>query len=131
MGGRKTRDSQAPLPGIDQRGTDRGNSRGRHMSSTQAPAPVAQSPRRWRRRLIVGIVAVLGVGVGGFAFLFYHEADLEQAVAEADRLDPGWRLEEMEAARAAVPDAENGAVLVLAAHPLIPARWLFPPPDDA
>src|SRR5207237_1023988 len=34
------------------------------------------------------------------------------------------------AARALVPDAENGAAVVLAAHPLIPVRWLPAPPND-
>src|ERR1043166_7953341 len=97
------------------------------MSSThlQPPPPATQSRRRRRRWLIVGTLAVpvLGAGVVGL-FFFFHDTDLHDAIAEADRLDPGWRFEEMEAARAVVPDADNGALVVLAAHRLIPPKWL-------
>jgi hypothetical protein len=39
--------------------------------------------------------------------------DLQDAIAEADRLDPGWRLEELESKRKVFPDAENAAVQIL------------------
>src|SRR5262249_34121787 len=37
--------------------------------------------------------------------------------------DPGWRLEELEAARALVPDPQNSAARVAAARKLFPAGW--------
>src|SRR5262249_52467419 len=37
---------------------------------------------------------------------------LDQAIAEADRLDPGWRLEELEARRRKVSDAQNSVYQV-------------------
>jgi hypothetical protein len=50
---------------------------------------------------------------------------LQNALAEADRLDPGWSFPELEAARAVIPDAENAALRVLAARQLLPLRpWL-------
>jgi len=56
---------------------------------------------------------------------WYLDRDLREAIAEADRLDPGWRLADLEAARADIPDAENAALQVLATKKLIPAGW-FP-----
>jgi hypothetical protein len=58
------------------------------------------------------------------------ELEFQEAVEEADLLDPGWRLADLEAARAVVPDAENSAFQVLAAHELMPKNW-FPPPQDS
>lgn len=48
---------------------------------------------------------------------------LQVAVEEADRLDPGWRLEELEAKRDAIADADNSALCVLAAHERLPKGW--------
>jgi hypothetical protein len=94
----------------------------------QTTAPLARSRKRRLRRLVAGVVAAMALGVGVFAYLDYlHDRELRDAVAEADRLDPGWRMEEMEAARAAVPADENGATLVRAARALMPPIWLPPP----
>lgn len=46
--------------------------------------------------------------------------DLEAAIAEADRLDPGWRYDELWAKRAVLPPAENSALIVLEAGKLLP-----------
>src|SRR5262249_25970071 len=62
-----------------------------------------------------------------FAWLgykWYLDRECRAAIAEADRLDPGWRLFDLEAARAQVPDEENAALQVLAAKKLIPAGWV-------
>jgi hypothetical protein len=55
-----------------------------------------------------------------------RDDDLQAAVAEADRLDPGWRFEELEQARAKVSDADNAAPLVLASVTLLPKPWNGP-----
>jgi hypothetical protein len=52
-----------------------------------------------------------------------NDRDLDQAIAEADRLDPGWRFEDLEAARPPLPDAENSALQVLAAAGQLPKPW--------
>src|SRR5258708_4808182 len=48
---------------------------------------------------------------------------IREAEAEADRLDPGWRLEDLEAARAKIPDAENSALVVIETARLMPPKW--------
>jgi hypothetical protein len=59
--------------------------------------------------------------------VYLSDRDWEEAVAEADRLDPGWRLEELEARRAVLPDEQNAALQVLAAAGLLPKPW---PPEQ-
>jgi hypothetical protein len=79
--------------------------------------------------LLGGVLAVAAAAVGMFAYFDYAtQRALREAVAEADALDPGWRFEDMEAAREVVPDAENGAILVRTVPTLMPGRWLIPAP---
>jgi hypothetical protein len=74
------------------------------------------------------ILGIPGLGIpliAGYVFLISYFADLnlEEARAEADRLDPGWRLEELEARRAELPDGQNAAVTVLTAAGSLPVNW--------
>ncbi|HEX5273147.1 MAG TPA: hypothetical protein VFW33_21775 [Gemmataceae bacterium] len=46
-----------------------------------------------------------------------------RAADRADRLDPGWTLEEIEATRPTVLDGENGALVVMKARRLLPRAW--------
>jgi hypothetical protein len=65
---------------------------------------------------------LIASGVVYVLLLFYVSgSNLRSAQAEADGLDPGWRLSELEAARRAIPDAENSALHVLAAEKLLPS----------
>jgi hypothetical protein len=103
------------------------------MSTTplQEPRPRTRAGRRRLRWAILAVGAVLACLIGLYAYVEYaNEREIQDAIAEADRLDPGWRFEDLEAARAAVPDAENSATLVLAAHALIPAKWPTPPANQ-
>ncbi len=97
-------------------------------STVQDEAPAAV-PRRSRLRWIVLGVALIIAAIVGVCAYVIHEQDreLREAIAEADHLDPGWRFEDLQAARESVPDAENGALLVLAARGKMPARWLASP----
>jgi hypothetical protein len=84
----------------------------------------------WKRRLIyAGLLIVLIVGLF-LGWQFYtnllSDKDLRDAIAEADRLDPGWRLEELEANREVIPAAENSAEQVLVIKALMPTRWPSP-----
>jgi hypothetical protein len=86
--------------------------------------PVRPTERRlWPAVVLLLLVPVLLV-VGGYLY-FASAADrqLREAVAEAERLDPHWRLEEVEANRADVPDERNAAVWVRAAKRQVPAKW--------
>jgi hypothetical protein len=71
---------------------------------------------------------LLACAAVGFYFYTIWAADkeLQEAIAEADRLDAGWRLEELEAKREVIPDAENSALKVLAIKKLIPTSWPSP-----
>jgi hypothetical protein len=74
-------------------------------------------------------LAFLVLGGACLLLIFYlAESEWRDAVAEADRLDPGWTFDELEAARASIPDEANSALCAKAAHGLLPAGW---PPLEA
>jgi ABC-type transport system involved in multi-copper enzyme maturation permease subunit len=90
-----------------------------------AAAPPDAAPRparsRWRRRLVAAAAVVVALIAGAYVWLAVTaERDLRRALQETDRLDPGWRLAEIEAAREVVPDDENAGIRVLAVRALIP-----------
>jgi hypothetical protein len=90
-----------------------------------------------RRALHVGLGVGLVAAVAVAAVLALRRKDdrpapepgqvsaekLRAALAEADRLDPGWRFADLERARAPVPEGDNAAPQVLKAARLIPERW--------
>jgi hypothetical protein len=100
------------------------------MSDASAPAPAQQPRRAYRFPLLLITLALLLTG-GTALGLYLHyldrveaaDAAVREALSEADRLDPGWRLEELEARRATVPDNENSALQVRRAKKLIPPKW--------
>src|SRR5262245_9021223 len=90
------------------------------------PAPA--QPKRGRRRLLWLVLAgllIAGVIVGVvFTLIDPSEQELREAIAEADRIDPGWRSEDLEARREVIPDDENAALCVLAAcRQMPPGPW--------
>jgi hypothetical protein len=86
---------------------------------------LGQPPRgAWRRSWVLRVclpVAALACLAVGYLVLSRSAAEgrLRAAIAELDRTDPGWRLEDLEAARAPVTDDENGALVVLRAAALM------------
>jgi len=98
------------------------------MNDNTAPqASPVPARRSWRRRLllILTILLPLGLVLAYLSLASVSKLRLQRAVAEADRLDPGWRFPELEASRAMVRDEENSASVVLTAAKLIPAQWPF------
>lgn len=94
------------------------------------PAPPSATPGRRRPRawfLGLGMAAVLltAVPVAWFVVRGSVVARFRRAEAEADRLDPGWRLSEIEARRAAEspPEAENSARHVREILGMLPVGW--------
>jgi hypothetical protein len=113
--------------------------------------PVARIEKLWRwgRRnpavvgLTAAVAALLGVVVGALIWGLHAQKqeppapavagkpdpspsadDLLNVVAELDRTDPGWRLEQIEAARKVIPDDTNGAQQVRKVVALLrSARW--------
>jgi hypothetical protein len=77
----------------------------------------------WLKRIVLGfgLLLILVVCVALAVSYYFRKLVIEHlksAVVEADELDPGWRWEDLEKKRAAVPDAENAALRVEAAHKL-------------
>jgi hypothetical protein len=95
-------------------------------ATTKTRAPRRERSRFW---LIVGGCLLLIIGGQGIFLLLptREERHLREVVAELDRDDPGWRLEDIEAARAVVPDKENSARVVVAAGKRLPRTW---PPEE-
>jgi hypothetical protein len=94
------------------------------------PESIPAAPPRRRRRRWLMLAAVLLVGAGaGFLFLRSDpsQQELREAIAEADRLDPGWRFDELEARRKPIRDEDNAALAILAARQHIPNSW---PPSN-
>jgi ABC-type transport system involved in multi-copper enzyme maturation permease subunit len=97
-------------------------------------SPVPPVWHAWPRRLVRFAVVALPCGLLAVFLVPLHEADqahLRTAIARADRLDPGWRLEDLEAARAVVPDGRNSVPRILAALKLLPSPWPNPDLDKA
>jgi hypothetical protein len=70
------------------------------------------------------VLFLIGLRLG---ILYYRRAltekELQATLEEIDRIDPGWRLEELEAKRAVVPREKNAGPQVLAAIELLPEDW--------
>ncbi len=78
------------------------------------------------------VVAFAGLGYRAW-FLANAERRVAELAAELDRTDPGWRWDDIRAAREPLPPGENSAPLVLAAAELLPEEWpsmLVTEPDD-
>jgi hypothetical protein len=102
------------------------------VSTTPAAAAVNRLPRAWRRRvalvvaLCVGIVVACRLGVR-----WQERRRWDDACAEADRLDPGWRWDDLVASLPDVPDPKNSAVHVHAARQMLPlyVNWRHSDPN--
>jgi hypothetical protein len=104
-----------------------------HMRSPSA-LPTTSRPSRGRRYFLAALLAGIVLFGGGYYWLFYQaNRRIQEAIAEADRLDPGWRLNELEATRAIIPPDVNPAMQVLAAQKLEPQggspKWMLPLPN--
>src|SRR3954471_13468227 len=49
--------------------------------------------------------------------------ELDAALAETDRLDPGWRYNDLQAKREVIPDEENGGLKILEISKHLPKDW--------
>ncbi len=106
---------------------------------TRIPDVTRRRPTwRWLKWLARSVlILALGVAIHGAVAYYRTSGALRQMAADLDRKDPGWRLEEIEAARPAVPDAENGGLIVRDTLPLMPMLWpphfdflKIPPPEQ-
>lgn len=88
-------------------------------AETLTPAPASRR-RKWL--WLGGSALVLAAGLFGLYGYVYFAAEhrLRKAMAEADRLDPGWRFEDIQAARVPIRDEDNSALVVIAAKAALP-----------
>jgi hypothetical protein len=80
------------------------------------------------------LLPVIAVTMSWLLLRLHDKRQLERVIAEADAEDSNWRLVDLEAkGRTPVPDAENGALVLLKAAQLLPASPTFPfwPVPDA
>src|SRR5262249_18562325 len=87
---------------------------------------------RWVRRVLLGVGLLLLLAIalvlGVSLYLRVNGASrLAAAVAEADRLDPGWRWGGLEKNRTPLPGAGNAALKVEAAAKHLPGTAKWPP----
>jgi hypothetical protein len=79
---------------------------------------------RWWKRILIAVIIVL-VGLSIPVGLEYHArsqawSDLGKIIADLDKTDPRWRLEDVEADRQPVPEENNSANTVIAAYGMFP-----------
>jgi hypothetical protein len=99
--------------------------------SDQQLDPADKRPISITKRLFLGsTVFVLLLVMFGSIHYYLLSSDarnqLALVLADLDESDPGWRLEDLEKARPTIPDAENSALIVRAAHTLVPSGWPDP-----
>ncbi len=102
------------------------------ISTTETSFP--RQKRSLRLWMVILVLCMIPVGFVLFAYVatrFAGQMRLEQAFAEADRLDPGWRFDDLENQRSPYPASEkNGidhALRVCAAMPKSAwPEWPFP-----
>jgi hypothetical protein len=89
------------------------------------PAPVKKRGSRRRWLFVAALVLLPVLLLGGVYFLLAHfaEVELQDALAEADRLDPGWHLDDLLSRRPEYADDDNSAVQVARVKSLIPSGW--------
>jgi hypothetical protein len=108
------------------------------MSATTASTRNAvprRSSRRWLLWLLFLISPVVLTLFGILFTRFTGTLRLEEAIAEADRLDPGWSMSDLEASRRPFPEPEkNGMDHVLRVKAAMPKgmwpAWPFPQFND-
>lgn len=87
------------------------------MNPTASPSsPATALPRRrrrWPRYLLGTLLVFVGVPTLFYQGLKWHSAnDAESIIAEMDRTDPNWRLDDLEAERETLTPEENSALFV-------------------
>ena len=101
-----------------------------HVMAWKKYQPYSDIPVRrswWRRLGWWVIVTILLFTASTLARHYWKmhlaQQELDQVIAQLDRDDPGWRLEDIEANREVIPQDENSArVVLLVAHSL-PKGW--------
>ena len=98
------------------------------------PATLSRWRKFWLGLTLLAFIAVAILSVGYVLTRRASLRDLELALAETDKVDPYWRLEDLEAHRRPLPSNENGYEQVMAAVRVMPTKpWpqpVFPQFDN-
>src|SRR5262245_57717348 len=81
----------------------------------------AAAPTRRRRRIwLIAVPAVVLAALVGWRVAIWRAGvrELRAVIATIEQTDPHWTLEDLEQARATVPDTDNSAAVVRAARAL-------------
>jgi hypothetical protein len=93
-------------------------------SSPEAPAERKPNFRRRLRLLgLAALVLIIGLVVKYLLDREPSKRRVREAVSRLDEVEPNWRLDELEATRAPVPDEVNGALCVQATASILGDRW--------
>jgi hypothetical protein len=84
--------------------------------ATTIAIPTRRVRYRWRLLFAVFLGVVIALAAGDWYLFWAEERDFQEALAETDRLDPGWRLDDIEKACPVIPEEENAALVVLKIH---------------
>jgi hypothetical protein len=84
--------------------------------------PIPPQQRWWRRLALAAVLAVAALPLYLWWGAHRAEARLAEAVAAADRDDPGWRWDDLMSRRPPVADADNAGLHVLAVRGLYAAN---------
>jgi hypothetical protein len=100
------------------------------------PMPSASERRPRKRRWMLWLALLVGMPIAVLVAVFFYsqkmaQTALDEAMAEADRLDPGWRLEDLDRDRSTVPLEQNAAVPINAAATKASATNLGLSNDDS
>jgi hypothetical protein len=87
------------------------------------PWETIRSAKSRRRNLRVAVILIGGLTAAVLCYHWGSQQVLRNAQAEVDRLDPGWRFEELMAKRAVVPDEQNSGLVLANARQLLPPDW--------
>jgi hypothetical protein len=83
-----------------------------------------EAPSAKKRRWTLWLAILIGVPILGLlGFYLSIKMGLNSLMAELDRTDPGWRLEEIEAKRANYPAAQNAALAIPKIKALLTQGW--------
>jgi hypothetical protein len=66
---------------------------------------------------------MIAVAIRSVYFHYKVSVSLDKALRELDQSEPGWRLEDIEAARREIPEERNSARFCVAASKLLPQGW--------
>jgi hypothetical protein len=77
----------------------------------------------------MGLGIVLSLCSSALALAQEKRPTLEEAIAEADRLDPNWKLDDLIAKQRNIPDEENSALVVADIYKDLTKVWKIPKTD--